>query len=167
MSPTDDPRCNMAFVPRLCIMRHRAAVVKIERGLSESEKCATCPAIIEYLEENKMNSKDSANKNEIKCKVCGRAGLKIAARGMCGKCYGTARKQETAHQATSPETTEKRGPEGPEIPPVTGVIANTIPAQIVANQGYVATIERENANLRQINATLFNLVDQLRRGIAA
>ena len=55
MSPTNDPRCDMAFAPRLCIMRHRAAVVKIQRGLSESEKFATCPAIIEYLEENEWH----------------------------------------------------------------------------------------------------------------
>ena len=85
MSPTNDPRCDMAFAPRLCIMRHRAGVVKIQRGLSESEKCAICPAIIEYLEENKMT--ENENSKTTKCVVCGREGLKIAARGMCKKCY--------------------------------------------------------------------------------
>lgn len=157
MSPNNDPRCDMAFAPRLCIMRHRAAVVKIQRGLSESEKCATCPAIIEYLEENEMNSKDSTNKNEIKCKVCGRAGLKIAARGMCGKCYNFTRK-----------TTDKLGPEGPEIPPVQIGIKSqhAAPMKALGNDPeYVAALERMNQGLRQINDALFDLVDQT-RGIA-
>jgi hypothetical protein len=88
-------------------MRHNAGKQKILRGMSEREKCATCPQIIEYLEEIKM----TANKDSKKtiCVACGREGLKIAARGMCKKCYYQAIKSGDKVRNRTEAPTDKPG----------------------------------------------------------
>ena len=172
----------MAFAPRLCIMRHRAAVVKIQRGLSESEKCATCPAIIEYLEESKMTENEDSK--TTKCVVCGREGLKIAARGMCKKCYyqaiqsGDKVRNRTRPAVDNPNVKaarpETKTPETETQPSNSATNLTQNPSNpypfsgaVFANPEYIAALERENKNLRLINTTLFDLVDQLRKGAAA
>ena len=84
--PAHDPCCDNPFVPGLCIMRHNAGKQKILRGMSEREKCATCPQIIEYLEEIKM-TENKDDKAKSKCSKCSGEGLKIIAKGLCRKCY--------------------------------------------------------------------------------
>lgn len=174
--PTHDPCCDKTFDPRLCIMRHNAGKQRVLRGMSESDKCATCPQIIEYLEEIKMTAnKDSQT---TKCVTCGREGLKIAARGMCKKCYYQAIKSgdKVRNRTETPADNPGEKPARPETKtpktetkPVgveTGALKRPSASPVYTNDTMIVQFSSVMAkltvqHLQEENAALNAMVDRL------
>jgi ribosomal protein S27AE len=141
-----------------------AAKCRSARGTNENIECATCPLIVEWLEQE-ADKMSKTKKKMITCVKCGKVAPHTG-RGMCGRCYNFDLKQRKA--GTKPEAekllaaVESTPATAPTKPVSYSFECEQRPESPHNNILFcrINELEKENAQLRQ-------WVDRLTKAVAA